>query len=79
MKEQEAITSDTGSTVIFWLIDTGQKTKEFTRCHGNAEISTMALDGTETRLFTGSTDGTVKAMFCVDIVEHKVQTWYYTK
>lgn len=57
---KQVITSDTGSTVIFWLIDTGQKTKEFTHCHGNAEISTMALDGSETRLFTGSTDGTVK-------------------
>ncbi|XP_077204614.1 cilia- and flagella-associated protein 337 [Paroedura picta] len=57
---KQAITSDTGSTVIFWLVDTGQKTKEFTHCHGNAEISTMALDGSETRLFTGSTNGTVK-------------------
>ncbi|XP_013921017.1 PREDICTED: WD repeat-containing protein on Y chromosome-like [Thamnophis sirtalis] len=57
---QQVISSDTGSTVIFWLIDTGQKIKEFTGCHGNAEISTMALDGTETRLFTGGTDGAVK-------------------
>ncbi|XP_034988262.2 WD repeat-containing protein 49 isoform X2 [Zootoca vivipara] len=57
---QQVISSDAGSTVIFWLIDTGQKIKEFTGCHGNAEISTMALDGTQTRLFTGSTDGTVK-------------------
>ncbi|ETE60132.1 WD repeat-containing protein 49, partial [Ophiophagus hannah] len=57
---ERVISSDTGSTVIFWLIDTGQKIKEFTGCHGNAEISTMALDGTETRLFTGGTDGTVK-------------------
>ncbi|XP_062987994.1 WD repeat-containing protein 49 [Elgaria multicarinata webbii] len=57
---KQVISSDTGSTVIFWLIDTGQKIKEFTGCHGNAEISTMALDGTQTRLFTGSTDGAVK-------------------
>uniref|UniRef100_A0A670IEZ1 WD repeat domain 49 n=1 Tax=Podarcis muralis TaxID=64176 RepID=A0A670IEZ1_PODMU len=57
---QQVISSDAGSTVIFWLIDTGQKIKEFTGCHGNAEISTMALNGTQTRLFTGSTDGTVK-------------------
>ncbi|XP_063162885.1 WD repeat-containing protein 49 [Candoia aspera] len=57
---KQVISSDKGSTVIFWLIDTGQKIKEFTGCHGNAEISAMALDGTETRLFTGSTDGTVK-------------------
>uniref|UniRef100_A0A6J0UL29 Cilia- and flagella-associated protein 337 n=1 Tax=Pogona vitticeps TaxID=103695 RepID=A0A6J0UL29_9SAUR len=57
---KQVISSDTGSTIIFWLIETGQKIKEFSRCHGNAEISTMALDGTETRLFTGGMDGTVK-------------------
>ncbi|KAK2090618.1 WD repeat-containing protein 49, partial [Saguinus oedipus] len=51
------ISSDTGSTVSFWMIDTGQKIKQFTGCHGNAEISTMALDANETRLLTGSTDG----------------------
>lgn len=49
-----------GSTVSFWMIDTGQKIKQFTGCHGNAEISTMALDANETRLLTGSTDGTIK-------------------
>ncbi|XP_043378753.1 WD repeat-containing protein 49 isoform X3 [Chelonia mydas] len=57
---KQVISSDTGSTVTFWLIDTGQKIKQFTGCHGNAEISTMTLDATETRLLTGSTDGTVK-------------------
>ncbi|XP_061490480.1 WD repeat-containing protein 49 [Rhineura floridana] len=57
---KQVISSDAGSTVVFWLLETGQKIKEFTGCHSNAEISTMALDGTQTRLFTGSTDGTVK-------------------
>lgn len=42
------------------MINSGQKIKQFTGCHGNAEISTMALDANETRLLTGSTDGTVK-------------------
>ncbi|KPP64971.1 WD repeat-containing protein 49-like, partial [Scleropages formosus] len=54
------ISSDAGSTVTYWLVDTGQKVKQFTRCHGNAEISAMALDDTQTRLFTGGTDGLVK-------------------
>ncbi|KFO22533.1 WD repeat-containing protein 49 [Fukomys damarensis] len=54
------ISSDAGSTVSFWMINTGQKIKQFTGCHGNAEISTMVLDANETRLLTGSTDGTVK-------------------
>ncbi|XP_060539122.1 WD repeat-containing protein 49 isoform X2 [Pantherophis guttatus] len=69
---QQVISSDTGSTVIFWLIDTGQKIKEFTGCHGNAEISTMALDGTETRLFTGGTDGTVKVWDFNGYCHHKL-------
>uniref|UniRef100_A0A673U7Z6 WD repeat domain 49 n=1 Tax=Suricata suricatta TaxID=37032 RepID=A0A673U7Z6_SURSU len=57
---KQVISSDEGSTVSFWMIDTGQKIKQFTGCHGNAEISTMALNANETRLLTGSTDGTVK-------------------
>nr|XP_025863558.1 WD repeat-containing protein 49 [Vulpes vulpes] len=57
---KQVVSSDVGSTVSFWMIDTGQKIKQFTGCHGNAEISTMALDANETRLLTGSTDGTVK-------------------
>ncbi|XP_044944540.1 WD repeat-containing protein 49 isoform X3 [Mustela putorius furo] len=57
---KQVISSDAGSTVSFWMIDTGQKTKQFTGCHGNAAISTMALDANETRLLTGSTDGTIK-------------------
>nr|KAF6476879.1 WD repeat domain 49 [Rousettus aegyptiacus] len=57
---KQVISSDVGSTVSFWTIDTGQKIKQFTGCHGSAEISTMALDANETRLLTGSTDGTVK-------------------
>ncbi|XP_016071182.1 PREDICTED: WD repeat-containing protein 49 [Miniopterus natalensis] len=57
---KQVISSDVGSTVCFWMIDTGQKIKQFTGCHGNAEISTMALDANEMRLLTGSTDGTIK-------------------
>ncbi|XP_069583488.1 cilia- and flagella-associated protein 337 [Ranitomeya imitator] len=57
---KQVISSDTGSTITFWMIDTGRKIKQFSGCHGSAEISTMALDASETRLLTGSTDGTVK-------------------
>ncbi|XP_070322566.1 cilia- and flagella-associated protein 337 isoform X3 [Odocoileus virginianus] len=57
---KQVISSDVGSTVSFWMIGTGQKIKQLTGCHGNAEISTMALDANETRLLTGSTDGTIK-------------------
>ncbi|KAG2463349.1 WDR49 protein, partial [Polypterus senegalus] len=58
--KDKVISSDIDSTVTFWMIDTGQKIKQFTKCHGNAEITTMALDASETRLFTAGTDGTVK-------------------
>ncbi|XP_042564564.1 WD repeat-containing protein 49 [Clupea harengus] len=57
---RQVISSDASSTITCWLMDTGQKVKQFTRCHGDAEISTMALDGTQTRLFTAGTDGLVK-------------------
>eukprot|EP00057_Strongylocentrotus_purpuratus_P020337 XP_011674811.1 PREDICTED: WD repeat-containing protein on Y chromosome [Strongylocentrotus purpuratus] len=49
-----------GSTVIVWMLDTGQKAKQFLNCHGNAEITCLAFDHNETRIFTGSSDGTVK-------------------
>ncbi|XP_030621088.1 WD repeat-containing protein 49 [Chanos chanos] len=57
---RQVISSDAASTVTFWLIDTGHKVKQFPCCHGDAEISTMALDTTQTRLFTAGTDGLVK-------------------
>ncbi|XP_061074254.1 WD repeat-containing protein 49-like [Conger conger] len=57
---KQVISSDAGSTITCWLMDTGQKVKQFTQCHGNAEISTMALDSSQTRLFTGGSDGSVK-------------------
>ena len=47
-------------TIIMWMIDTGQKVKQFNGTHGNAEVTCLAQDQSETRLFTGSTDGTVK-------------------
>ncbi|KAK6184641.1 hypothetical protein SNE40_007075 [Patella caerulea] len=47
-------------TIIMWMIDTGQKVKQFNKVHGNSEITCIAQDPTETRIYTGSTDGTVK-------------------
>ncbi|XP_027023856.2 WD repeat-containing protein 49 isoform X1 [Tachysurus fulvidraco] len=57
---RQVISSDANSSVKIWLMDTGQKVKHFSCCHGNAEITTMALDATQTRLFTAGTDGAVK-------------------
>ena len=47
-------------TMIVWMIDTGQKVKQFNNTHANSEVTCLAQDPTETKLFTGSTDGTVK-------------------
>ncbi|KAM9279225.1 LOW QUALITY PROTEIN: cilia- and flagella-associated protein 337 [Morus bassanus] len=55
---KQVINSNTGSTVIFLLTDSGQKIKPFTGCHGDAEFSTVALGASETRFLTGSTSGT---------------------
>jgi len=35
------------------MIDNGQKVKQFTDCHKTAEITTLELDHSKTRLFTG--------------------------
>ncbi|XP_071788999.1 cilia- and flagella-associated protein 337-like isoform X2 [Asterias amurensis] len=56
----QVVSACQGSTVNMWLLETGQKVKQFLNCHGNAEITTLGLDHSETRLFTGSSDGTVK-------------------
>ena len=46
--------------MIVRMIDTGQKVKQFNNTHANSEVTCLAQDPTETKLFTGSTDGTVK-------------------
>ena len=43
-----------------WMIDSGQKVKTFNHVHGNAEVTSLAQDPSETRIFTGGSDGTIK-------------------
>ncbi|XP_025081449.1 WD repeat-containing protein 49-like isoform X2 [Pomacea canaliculata] len=47
-------------TLVMWMPDTGQKVKQFSQIHGNSEVTCMSQDQSQSRLFTGSTDGTVK-------------------
>nr|XP_006816071.1 PREDICTED: WD repeat-containing protein 49-like [Saccoglossus kowalevskii] len=54
------VTACAASTAYVWMLDTGQKLKQLLKCHGTSEITALALDQNETRLFTGSTDGTIK-------------------
>ena len=45
--------TDPPSCLVFFFV-------KFANAHGNSEITTLAQDATETRLFTASADGTVK-------------------
>ena len=47
-------------TLVMWMVDSGQKVKQFNQVHGNSEVTCLAQDQSQTRLYTGSTDGTVK-------------------
>ena len=49
-----------GGSLIVWMIDSGQKVKTFNNVHGNAEVTSLAQDPSETRIFTGGSDGTIK-------------------
>ena len=56
----QAVSACSGSTIIVWDIDTGDKIAQFSRCHGDAEITAMSLDTGQRRLATGASDGSVK-------------------
>ena len=56
----QVVSACQGGSVIVWMADSGQKVKQFSNTHGTAELTCLAQDYSETRLFTGSTDGTVK-------------------
>ena len=43
-----------------WDVDTGEKTMQFSHCHGNAEITAMTFDTAGRRLITGARDGSLK-------------------
>lgn len=49
-----------GGCLIIWMVDSGQKVKTFNNAHGNAEVTSLAQDPSETRIFTGGSDGTIK-------------------
>ena len=49
-----------GSVVSVWDVDTGEKTIQFSQCHGNVEITAMTFDTTGRRLVTGARDGSIK-------------------
>ena len=66
-----------GGTVIVWMVDTGQKVKQFANTH-TAEVTCLAQDPSETRLYTGSTDGTVKvSLGHIKVIFGKIENYLY--
>ncbi|XP_015771597.1 PREDICTED: uncharacterized protein LOC107349914 [Acropora digitifera] len=63
-KFNQVVSAGSGSVITMWMIETGQKVKQFANAHGNSEITTLTQDSTETRLLTASADGTVKVWPC---------------
>ena len=43
-----------------WDLDTGEKTMQFSRCHGDMELTAMTFDPSGRRLITGGRDGSLK-------------------
>lgn len=43
-----------------WDLETGEKVIQFSRVHGDVEITAMAFDPTGRRLITGGRDGAIK-------------------
>lgn len=56
----QVVSGCNGSVVSVWDIETGQKAIQFSRCHGDMEITAMAFDGSKRRLVTGGRDGSIK-------------------
>lgn len=54
------ISVDEGSCITLWFLNTGQKVKHITEAHGGAEITTVCLDHSQTRILTAGTDGNIK-------------------
>ena len=50
-----------GSVVCVWDINTGEKVIQFSKCHGDFEITAMSFDKSGRQLFTGGRDGSIKA------------------
>ncbi|XP_062516095.1 WD repeat-containing protein on Y chromosome-like isoform X2 [Corticium candelabrum] len=56
----QVVSGCAGAVVCVWDVETGEKVIQFSRLHGDAEITAMAFDPTGRRLITSGQDGTVK-------------------
>ncbi|CAH8527445.1 unnamed protein product [Heterobilharzia americana] len=56
----QIVTASQNGAISFWLIETGKRVKNISRSHGESELTCLVQDPTETKFYTGSTDGTIK-------------------
>ena len=56
----QVVSASHDSVVSVWDLETGEKTIQFSKCHGEVEITAMAFDPCKRRLVTGGRDGSVK-------------------
>ena len=59
-----------------WDLDTGEKTMQFSRCHGDMELTAMIFDPSGRRLITGGRDGSLKIWnfnngACLNVLENR--------
>ena len=59
-----------------WDVETGEKTMQFSRCHGDVELTAMTFDTSGRRLITGGRDGTLKIWnfnngACLSVMENR--------
>ncbi|XP_066936412.1 cilia- and flagella-associated protein 337-like [Clytia hemisphaerica] len=59
-KYGHVISVDESSCITIWFLNTGQKVKQISEAHGEAELTTVCLDHTQTRILTAGTDGVIK-------------------
>ncbi|CAG2253721.1 WD repeat-containing protein 49 [Mytilus edulis] len=59
-KKSQIISVCQQGTMIVWMIDTGQKVKQFNNIHGTSEVTCLAQDSFGSKIYTGGTDGLVK-------------------
>ncbi|VDL20227.1 unnamed protein product [Hymenolepis diminuta] len=55
----QVITIEQGGKMVFWMVESGKQVKSVPKCHGDAEITCIVQDEASSRLYTGSTSGTV--------------------
>lgn len=59
-KYGHVISVDESSCITIWFLNTGQKVKHISEAHGEAELTTVCLDHSQTRILTAGTDGVIK-------------------